>query len=326
MGAPGPSLPSIDVVAAVLRNRQGRVLIAERPAGKPLVGFWEFPGGKLEAAELPLAALKRELHEELGIEVQGAYRLLRYSYNYPERHVRLDVWRVTQYAGAPTSREGQALAWVAPRDMGQWKLLPADGPIVTSLILPPFLLVTPEPDDEERFLRALRRSLEAGVDFVQFRAPGFDERRYALLARHVVDLCRDHGARVHLNSDPATARDARADGVHLSQALLKSLGRHWDKGDLTVGISCHSAEEFAQAMGHRPDYITLGSVTDSASHPGVPPLGWERFAEIAASSPVPVYAIGGMGLGDAGRARESGGHGIAAIRTLWDLDQFPESS
>ena len=323
---PSSSNPSIDVVAAVLRDAQGRVLIAERPAGKPLVGFWEFPGGKLETGEPPFDALKRELHEELGIDVRHAHRLLRYSYDYPERRVRLDVWRVTRYDGSVTAREGQALAWASVEEMSGWELLPADGPIVAALKLPPFLLVTPEPGDPERFLAGLQRSLEAGVDFVQFRAPGLDRSRYGALARRVVALCRDHGARVHLNSDPALARESGADGVHLSQSRLRTLEGRWDAQGLALGISCHSAEEIRLALAYRPDYISLGTVMGSESHPGAVPLGWERFRELAAHSPVPVYAIGGLEPEDLERAWNHGAHGIAAIRSLWDLDQFPGSS
>src|SRR5579859_5947742 len=104
MGAPGASKPSIEVVAAVLHDAQGQVLIADRPAGRSFAGYWEFPGGKLEAGESTATALKRELREELGIGVQRAYRLLSYSHSYPERHVQLDVWRVTRYQGRVTAR------------------------------------------------------------------------------------------------------------------------------------------------------------------------------------------------------------------------------
>ncbi|HEV2212226.1 MAG TPA: 8-oxo-dGTP diphosphatase MutT, partial [Gammaproteobacteria bacterium] len=169
---PSSSNPSIDVVAAVLRDRAGRVLIAERPAGKPLAGFWEFPGGKLEPGEPAASALKRELEEELGIAVQGAHRLLHLSHAYPERRVHLDVWRVARYSGTPASHEGQRLAWVAPAELLSWKLLPADAPIVAALELPPLMLVTPAPGDRADYLARLEASLEAGVDFVQFRAPG----------------------------------------------------------------------------------------------------------------------------------------------------------
>src|SRR5271170_8005900 len=99
MGTGVQSVPSIQVVAAVLCDAQGRVLIAERPVGKPMAGFWEFPGGKLEAGEPARDALRRELLEELGIHVQQAYRLLKLSHLYPERQVHLDVWRVARYTG-----------------------------------------------------------------------------------------------------------------------------------------------------------------------------------------------------------------------------------
>ncbi|HEV2110387.1 MAG TPA: Nudix family hydrolase [Gammaproteobacteria bacterium] len=327
MGAPGPSMPSIEVVAAVLRDSQGRVLIADRPAGRPLAGYWEFPGGKLEAGEATAAALKRELREELGIDVQRAHRLLHYSHSYPERHVQLDVWRVTRYQGRVTAREGQELAWVAPQEMDRWKLLPADGPIVEAIMLPPCMLVTPEPGDDSHFLAALKRSLEAGVDFVQFRATELDKARYGQLARRVIGLCRERGVRVHLNTTPETALELGADGVHLSQARLRSLAAaSADTNGLALGISCHTADEIARALEHHPAYLSLGAVAATGSHPGMAPLGWQRFSALAAASPVPVYAIGGMQPADLEEARRRGGHGIAAIRGLWDLDQFPESS
>ena len=326
MGTGVQSVPSIQVVAAVLRDAQGRALIAERPAGKPLAGFWEFPGGKLETREPAAEALRRELQEELGIQVQQAYRLLQLSHLYPERHVHLDVWRVTRYVGTPTAHEGQKLAWVAPKELNDWKLLPADEPIVAALKLPPLMLVTPQPDENaDGFLARLERSLDAGIDFVQFRAHGLETGRFEELARETIRLCRSHGARVHLNSSVETALKLGADGVHFSQARLRS-PMPADIADLALGVSCHTADEMALALKHRPAYLTLGTVSDSSSHPGAKPLGWERFAELARASPVPVYAIGGLGLRDLEEARARGAHGIAAIRGLWGIPQLSEGS
>lgn len=318
---------TIQVVAAVLRDRVGRVLVAERPVGKPLAGYWEFPGGKLESGEPEADALKRELREELGIEVQAAYRLLGFSYLYPERRVQLHVWRVTRYAGTPAAHEGQRLAWHAPEGFAKVDLLPADAPILAALKLPPLMLVTPPPDDDEAiFLHGLERSLAAGVDLVQFRAPGLEANRHARLAERVVKACRNHGARVVLNGKPALARDLKADGVHLRQDALDRVKRiDLDRGGL-VGISCHSAEEMARALEYRPDYLTLGTVKSTVTHPGVIALGWERFATLAAASPVPVYAIGGLGRDDLATAHRHGGYGVAAIRALWDLHQLSDLS
>lgn len=320
------ALPEIEVVAAVLRDRDGRVLVAERPAGKPHAGFWEFPGGKLEPGEPAATALQRELNEELGIGVERAHRLLRLSHSYPERRVHLDVWRVARYSGRPVAHEGQRLAWVAPAELADWRLLPADGPIVAALKLPPLMLVTPVPGDKADFLARLRASLEAGVDFVQLRAPGLPPEAYDSLAREVIAACRRHGARVHLNAAPGLALELGADGVHLSQAALARLPPGGLDRRLTVGVSCHGAEEIRRALAYGPAYLSLGMVQASASHPGASPLGWDAFQGLARTSPVPVYAIGGMGYGDLPEAQHRGAHGIAAIRGLWGGFQSPPLS
>jgi 8-oxo-dGTP diphosphatase len=309
-----------------LRDREGRVLIGERPASKPLAGFWEFPGGKLEAGEPAFDALRRELHEELGIQVRHAYRMLRFAYRYPEREVELDVWRVTAWDGRPASQEGQHLEWVLPEGLKDWQLLPADEPIVKSLKLPPLMLVTPDPDRESHFLEKLQRSLKAGVDLVQFRAPQMEPERFDNLALSVLELSRDHGARVMLNTSPEQARMLHGYGLHLSQRRSRSLApRDWD-GSMRLGLSCHTALEVQAALEFSPDYLCLGPVQESASHPGMAPLGWQAFADLAALSTVPVYAIGGLGLQDLKTAQRHGAHGVAAIRGLWDLDHLSGSS
>lgn len=320
------SASRIQVVAAVLRDRSGRVLIAERPAGKPMAGWWEFPGGKLEPGEPAYAALQRELSEELGILVRHAYRLLRFSHRYSEREVELDVWRVTAWEGVAASQEGQHLTWVLPDELRDWQLLPADEPIIKVLTLPPLMLVTPDPDHETAFLEKLQRSLRAGVDLVQLRAPRMEAERFDNLALAVLEMCRGQGARLILNTSPEQARMLHADGLHLSQRRLRSLRHEALDGGLMTGISCHSAGELRTALGYAPDYLCLGPVQASATHPGMAPLGWPAFASLAAMSPVPVYAIGGLGLGDLNTTRQHGGHGVAAIRGLWALDQLSEGS
>jgi len=124
---------AIEVVAGALFDATGRVLIAQRPAGKALAGRWEFPGGKLHAGEEPYDALVRELREELGVEVAAARRLLRYSHPYPERVVWLDLWVVSEWSGEPQGLDGQALRWVAPGRLHEEDILEADAPMVAAL-------------------------------------------------------------------------------------------------------------------------------------------------------------------------------------------------
>ncbi len=124
------------VVAGVIRDSCGRVLVAQRPAGKHLAGGWEFPGGKLDGAETPFAALRRELDEELGIAVGAAHPLIRIRHDYPDRRVLLDVWKVTEYRGTPLGRDGQKLRWCEVEALAAAQLLPADRPVITALRLP----------------------------------------------------------------------------------------------------------------------------------------------------------------------------------------------
>ena len=170
----------------MLRDRRGRVLLAERPAGKHLAGSWEFPGGKLQPGERRLAGLRRELEEELGIDGVGAHPLIRIAHRYPDRDVLLDVWAVTRYRGEPEGRDGQALRWCAVGALEAAGLLPADRPVVTALRLPPRIAATrtaryridPWPGPRGVRLRgaacpdarAARRAAAGGADFLVLEA------------------------------------------------------------------------------------------------------------------------------------------------------------
>ena len=125
--------PLVPVVAAALFDRSGRVLIAQRPAGKALAGRWEFPGGKVAAGESERDALRRELREELGIEVIAARPFMRLTHAYEERDVELSMWIVERFAGEPRPLDSQALKWVAPSRLPAEDILEADQPFVAAL-------------------------------------------------------------------------------------------------------------------------------------------------------------------------------------------------
>jgi 8-oxo-dGTP diphosphatase len=121
------------VVAAALFDRAGRVLIAQRPAGKPLAGRWEFPGGKVDAGESERAALERELREELAVEVTAAHHFMRLTHAYEERDVELSLWIVERFSGEPRPLDAQALKWLAPTDLAAEDILEADRPFIEAL-------------------------------------------------------------------------------------------------------------------------------------------------------------------------------------------------
>jgi 8-oxo-dGTP diphosphatase len=127
----------IHVTAGVVRNREGLVLIAQRTGDRHMAGHWEFPGGKVAVGETAPQALRRELREELGIDVLEADPLIAYRHEYPERAVLLDVWTVRRYAGEPRALEGQPLRWEAADRLLEIGLLEADRPIVAALLSRP---------------------------------------------------------------------------------------------------------------------------------------------------------------------------------------------
>jgi 8-oxo-dGTP diphosphatase len=121
--------PPQRVVAAVLVNREGEVLIAQRPPGKWQAGRWEFPGGKLEPGEGEEAAVRRELAEELGIEVDVTHRIAGCTHDYGDRQVDMGLWLVLRHAGEPRGLDGQALKWVTLQQLPHEDLLEADVPL-----------------------------------------------------------------------------------------------------------------------------------------------------------------------------------------------------
>ena len=124
----------IHVVAGVLVDVRGRVLLAQRPQGKHLEGLWEFPGGKREPGESSAAALVRELREELGIEAEAGDTLLQLPWDYGIKALVLEIMRVPRWRGEPQSCEGQALRWVAPSEHDPQELAPADRSVMQALL------------------------------------------------------------------------------------------------------------------------------------------------------------------------------------------------
>ena len=110
------------------------VLIAQRPPGSWQAGRWEFPGGKVEPAEADEAALRRELREELGIEVLTAVPVDLFSHSYPDRSVEISLWVVPAFTGAPRGLDGQALRWVSPAQLAQCDLQDAGLPMIAPLL------------------------------------------------------------------------------------------------------------------------------------------------------------------------------------------------
>ena len=305
-----------EVVAAVLTQPDGRVLLARRPPGKPYAGHWEFPGGKVEPGESLEAALARELREELGIELVRVCRWITRVFEYPHATVRLNFFRVFEWLGTPHPHEGQVFSWQRPDAAEVTPLLPANFPILKALSLPPLLGIShAESLGVDSFLARLDVALAGGLRLIQLRDKSLPEDVRLGLARETVRRAHARGARVLVNGSLELARACGADGVHLDASAAARLAVRpaceW------IGVSCHDAAELAHAATLEADFALLSPVLPTRSHPGAATLGWERFARLAAASPIPLYGLGGLSRDDVGLAQSHGAHGVALLRGAW---------
>ena len=310
------STSRVEVAAAVLLHRDGRFLLGQRPAGKVYAGYWEFPGGKVEPGEAPLAALQRELHEELGITVEEAYPWLTREYDYAHASVRLRFFRVARWSGTLHGRENQRFSWQSPQAISVDPLLPANTPILRALLLPPVYAISNASELGEReFLARLERALAGGLKLLQVREKEMTGGELLRFSTRVTRLAHARGARVLVNADVDLARMSGADGVHLTAAQLRQLQRR-PALDL-VGASCHDAGELARAQLLGADLAVLGPVLPTPSHPGATGIGWKAFATLLQDYPLPVYALGGQRPADLATAWQRGAQGISMMRAAW---------
>ncbi len=313
---------ALPVVAGILTDADGRVLIAQRAPGGSEAGKWEFAGGKIAPFEATQAALRRELQEELGIAAGAieAHSLVRWRG--APRALNLHAFRVRDWSGEPRALEHQALAWVRPADLIRYPMPAPDRPIRARLALPPQYLITPEPNAAaidafvERFARAIEHP---ALGLVSLRAkslapdalPGLAEKCLARARAQRPDLI------VLIHGALDLARSLGFDGAHLSSRQLRELSARPLPESQWVFASCHSPAELRAAQALLADAATLSPLQPTPLHPHSRPLGWERFARAARASWLPLYALGGVGPADLGGARSAGAHGIAAMRALW---------
>ncbi|GAB4473327.1 MAG: Nudix family hydrolase [Burkholderiaceae bacterium] len=306
----------VDVAVGVLVRPDRSFLLASRPEGKPYAGYWEFPGGKIEPGESIAAALARELHEELGIEIGAAYPWVTRLFDYPHARVRLHFCRVFEWRGEAHAREGQRFGFFTTARLPDGPLLPATQPVMRWIDLPAvYALSNAAPLGVDAFLARLERALLRGVRLVQLREPALDALHVRRLLEEVLARARAHRARVLVSSRHDMALWERADGVHLTAAQLMQLGRR--PGLPLVAASTHTRAQIDRAAALDLDFVVAGPVQPTASHPGQSGLGWTAFAEMIRDPALPVYAIGGLREQLLPAAIGRGAHGVALLSAAW---------
>ena len=308
----------LNVVAAVIHNPQGQILIAQRPVHKHQGGLWEFAGGKIDDGETAAQALVRELHEELGITATQYRPLLTVEHYYSDKSVRLQVFRVTAFDGEAHGAEGQPTLWVNPQDLESYPFPAANVPIIKAAVLPDVYYITPEQHEVDGDLLAwLHARVPAGMWLV-LRAKSLSKSEYLTLAQQVAALCQQRQASLLLHHHVDLLESVpTAIGIHLPFTHI-SIATKIDTKNKYLVISTHNAEELEQAWRLGADFVTLSPVQQTSSHPEQPAMGWQDFATLMQQAKLPVYALGGMTHQDITLAQQFGAQGVACIRGLFD--------
>lgn len=303
----------------LFQDPSGRVLVTRRAADAHLGGLWEFPGGKFDTGENAGAALRRELWEELGVRVLAATRILTLPHRYSDRSVRLHVFRIERWAGCPEPQEGQALRWVAPDELATLPFPAASRAIVTAARLPAVYLISPDPGSHSEIARCLgevdRALGRGGLHLLQVRAPSLDRQVFLQYARGLIEVAHAHAAEPLVNA-PRDWLDALPPaGWHLTERRMKALSSRPDR-EGWLAASVHDRGSLDRAMALPVDFVVLGPVRPTQTHPGAAPLGMAGFAALCANAGCPVFALGGMMPSDLLTTRALGAQGIAAIRGI----------
>ena len=311
--------PVVDVAVGVLRKPDGRVLLAERKVGSDAAGFWELPGGQVDPGESPAQAAARELLEEVGVRALEVAPWRVYEHDFPAKRVRLHWFNVRRWSGEPIGREGQRVEWVDPTRPTVGPLLPSNEIAFATLALPELVAnarLKRQPGAPEELLARIPSLVANGLRLLIVRAPDLPPAQRVQLTRRLRQLRRGTGLRLLLSGTALEARQAGACGLHSSAAALAGLlerppTRLW-------AVSAHNALDLERASVLGADFALLSPVLSTAAHPGDRALGWDGLQALAAASPVPVYAQGGLGPGDIGAARSAGALGVAV-----DISRLP---
>jgi 8-oxo-dGTP diphosphatase len=308
----------VHVAVGVIVDESGNILIAKRPDKTHQGGLWEFPGGKLEQDESLFDALRRELREELAIDITTTEPLIKIRHDYGDKIVLLDVHKVTHFAGRAHGNEGQPIQWIAPELLCDYEFPVANRPIITAINLPQRLLITGEFIEPEDFLIRIESALKSGIRLVQLRLQNVEI--LPTIITSVAELCKSYLAKLIVNTTPelfSKISSAENIGLHLNSKNLLSCDTRPVNIDVLLSASCHDQKEIDHAQKIGVDFICISPVLETNSHPGQQAIGWQKFEQLVAGATVPAYALGGMKEGDLVFALERGAQGIAAISEWW---------
>ena len=311
---------AVHVAVAVIENAENQILIAKRPGDKHLGGLWEFPGGKVEAGESVEIALKRELLEEVNLEVDKLVPLIQIPWQYESKAVFLDVFSCKPIAGVARGCENQEVRWISRQELHHYHFPPANKGIVNALTLPNKLLITGKCSSSTEFFSKFDKALSSGINLIQIRD-------FEALTAHPESLFEQFKHRYFkpnanleffLNASPELCISCGFNYLHLkSKFLVEPDIAQRISNFARVSASVHNEYELELANTLKLDFILVSPVANTLSHPGVKPMGWEKFGYFVTLANMPVFALGGLNELDIEKAKSYGAQGVAAISAFW---------
>lgn len=312
-------------VAVGVIVRAGQVLIARRPDHAHQGGLLEFPGGKVEPGETVQSALVREIAEETGLQIPpGSLRpVIEVYHDYGDKRVFLDVWRTDEARGDATGREGQTIGWVGVETLKDGDFPAANKAIIQALKLPSLLAITGDFETVDVGIRQLRLAVSRlpaseCPGLMILRAPSMAAKDYRFMSESALAICEPAGVGLMLHGSPAMYDDnPRAAGLHLPWREAERIATRPVPDGALLGVSCHNVHQLDHAAALGADYVTLGPVKPTATHPDAQAMGWSQFGNLVSRAKVPVFGLGGLKIADLAQVQQAGGQGIAGIGYWW---------
>ncbi len=327
----------LDIAIGIIEQEK-KILVAERPPGKTLAGYWEFPSSKCNTNESIEQALRRKLYEEVGVIIRQARPLITISR--PDAHApyRLHIWKITHYSCTPYSREHQAIKWICRSKLVQLvdtlnkpksentldlpfqvtdpsSFSATHKTIIRALQLPDIYYITTHHTNWTSLCKQLTKRLEQGIRLIQLRL-NLPPDRYLLLAKQAQSLCYTYRAKLLIKGDPLWVDRFDFDGLHLTTKQLMRLTIRPITSQKYLAASCHNPSQLKRTDLIDVDFSVLSPIKPTHSHPHALPIGWAYFQNCVHDCHRPVYALGGLSSQDRLTAWQHGAQGIAGISLL----------
>lgn len=296
--------PIVDVAIAILIHR-GKILVGWREEQQHQGGKHEFPGGKVEQGETPEEACRRETYEEVGIGLKDWHQFDYIHHEYDDIIVNLHLFH-SHVPDELLNLIHQPWAWYTREQLLHLNFPKANKDIIKRLYWPHLIKIsnTLTPVDNSDALLYWRIEDESDQRYVE-QLSALDENQ---LSNLIINI------NIWQQLNPELKKQIKT--VHLKQSQLMNL----HKGDLIVGVryiaACHDAVSLKQAEQIGCDAVFISPVQSTATHPEAVPLGWERFADLAQNSHIPVFALGGVHPDDLTTVQQHGAYGLAGIRNF----------